>query len=173
VTNDSFRDKLQDRRAEIFEKVAERSATIKDLAAENRIDLARADEITYALEAADLVSSAAQSAPAAPPEKPPEKAPREVVADRILYDYRNKELPQSVDDFPTTYHAGCTNLRTLRAALNLAHKRRTETRASGEAAEPRDHPPVASSGPAGAGLPLAETVDQVEADRPKFLARAS
>jgi hypothetical protein len=170
MTPDQFRTKLTDRRAEILDKVNERNVIINNLAAENRVDMARADEIIYALEAADLAPS-----PAPIPEtKPvPEKAPRDKCAAAILEDYAGNDLPSGIDDLPEMYQKAY-GVRTLRAALNIAHQRRpnqsraaaTEQSDSHTERSAREASP--NSAPEGSGGAVTSDGGELQ-DFPKFL----
>lgn len=149
---------LESRCADLTAKIEERTALIKDLAASNRVDLARVEEIGFALEQLPAANAVHVAAPVETP-KPKEKSPSEAFADHLIEHFGFDGLPDTVDDLCADFPKP-RNSRTLRAGLELALQRRLKSRAGGtgpDDAHQERNGARSSSEPSpngGAGVPL-------------------
>jgi hypothetical protein len=163
---------LKKRRADWNDRLSENRKALADAMQAVLVDEAHLQEIDFAIEALSIVP---HGAPAAPPEKPPEKAPldkciaairstfimplREGVTDRMA----QEQLAKAGHKF---------RLPVVRKALAMIGQEARAVQPAPDAhAEASHATPRDGAGTAMFDIPQAETVDQVEADRPAFTRR--
>lgn len=151
MTDTDLRALLESRRAQWLTRITDYCRTIADTTAALAVAYAHVQELEFALEQLPEAPAVVKPEIVAPAVR--EKAPRELGAEEILQAYDGHDLPAGIDDLPTIF-AKTYNTRTLRAGLELAHKRRAKESHAGLPGEPLPTQPPVAPEQAGVGAEL-------------------